>query len=68
MIFSGLAGHSFMQGCQLKVDNLLLISHHIKHDSPLAGSLGWLLLGAGKPPYGRFSHFWGTEFYRSPTA
>lgn len=36
------------------------------YDSPLAGSLSWLLPGARKPPFGRFSHFRGPIFSRSP--
>jgi uncharacterized LabA/DUF88 family protein len=31
------------------------------HDSPLAGSFSWLLLGAEKPPSGRFFHLWHRE-------
>jgi len=45
-----------------KFDNTPLVAYSSNHDSPLAGSFDWLLLGAGKPPSGRFSHFRVPDF------
>jgi len=42
----------------MKFDTTAHRKDHLHYNSPLAGSFSWLLLGAGKPPYWRLSHFW----------
>ena len=64
--FNGIAASGTLRSGQPRVDRSVPIWNNLRHDSPLAGSFSWLLLGAGKPPSGRFSHFWGTAILPSP--
>tara|TARA_Y100000588_G_scaffold134939_1_gene148384 strand:+ start:3029 stop:3232 length:204 start_codon:yes stop_codon:yes gene_type:complete len=64
MFFNMLAFLAALSGCPFPLDKDRIIAQYPSYDSPLAGSLSWLLPGAGKPPSGRFSHFWGSTFYR----
>ena len=55
---NNLQGFLFARDDFMKFDTTAHRKDHLHYNSPLAGSFSWLLLGAGKPPYWRLSHFW----------
>ena len=68
MIINGLLDSRRLKAALGLVDTAALCVQHFRHDSPLAVSFSWLLLGAGKPPSWRFSHFWGAAITPGPAS